>query len=133
MLAWLSKNSKLDSLVLDAEPAAPLTKKGAGAAATWTTSFLLLANAFLSRAGILYLLEIIADQKVVSSDFDADRASRYNPKTGGGPNLVPRPFEWGFLRKSSRHQKSIKSYVIEATGGEEGDEADMARFRKSIP
>lgn len=33
---------------MDAEPAAPLTKKGAGAAATWTPSFLLLPA--LSRA-----------------------------------------------------------------------------------
>lgn len=33
---------------MDAEPAAPLTKKAAGAAATWTPSFLLLPA--LSRA-----------------------------------------------------------------------------------
>lgn len=36
------------SFLVDAEPAAPLTKKGAGAAATWTPSFLLLPA--LSRA-----------------------------------------------------------------------------------
>ncbi|KAF7127520.1 hypothetical protein RHSIM_Rhsim11G0077700 [Rhododendron simsii] len=37
--------------------------------------------------------------------------------------------EWGFYRKTSQRQKSIKSYVVEESGGEEGDETDMARFR----
>ncbi|KAG5550319.1 hypothetical protein RHGRI_015320 [Rhododendron griersonianum] len=35
----------------------------------------------------------------------------------------------GFLRKTSRRKKSIKSYVVEASSGEEGDETDLARFR----
>ncbi|KAF7121086.1 hypothetical protein RHSIM_Rhsim13G0187300 [Rhododendron simsii] len=36
--------------------------------------------------------------------------------------------EWGFLPKTSRQQKSIKSYVVEAAGEEEGDETDMAKI-----
>ena len=42
-----SERKRILSFLVDAEPAAPLTKKGAGAAATWTPSFLLPA---LSRA-----------------------------------------------------------------------------------
>ncbi|KAI8542102.1 hypothetical protein RHMOL_Rhmol08G0112900 [Rhododendron molle] len=41
--------------------------------------------------------------------------------------------QWGFLRKKSRRQKSTKSHVVEASGGEEGDESDMARFRVMVP
>ncbi|KAG5530981.1 hypothetical protein RHGRI_025808 [Rhododendron griersonianum] len=38
--------------------------------------------------------------------------------------------DWGFLRKTSRRQKTIKPFVVEASGGEEeGDETDMGRIR----
>ena len=39
--AWLSEVDSL-SFIVDVEPAAQLTKKGAGVVATWTPSFLLL-------------------------------------------------------------------------------------------
>ncbi|KAG5525934.1 hypothetical protein RHGRI_032287 [Rhododendron griersonianum] len=37
--------------------------------------------------------------------------------------------ELGFLRKTLRRTKSVKSYMVEASGGEEGDETGMARFQ----
>ncbi|KAF7143318.1 hypothetical protein RHSIM_Rhsim05G0049300 [Rhododendron simsii] len=37
--------------------------------------------------------------------------------------------EWGFYRKTKRRKQSIKSYVVEESIGEEGDETDMARIR----
>ncbi|KAF7131564.1 hypothetical protein RHSIM_Rhsim09G0089700 [Rhododendron simsii] len=37
--------------------------------------------------------------------------------------------EWGFLRKTSRRQKTIKPFVVEASGGEEGDKTDRPRSR----
>ncbi|KAI8547880.1 hypothetical protein RHMOL_Rhmol07G0229500 [Rhododendron molle] len=65
---------------------------------------------------------------------------RFDCTTGLVPRIsvyngecIPQSYLIGvFFRKSSRHQKSIKSYVIEATGGEEGDEADIARFLASM-
>ncbi|KAG5528968.1 hypothetical protein RHGRI_029584 [Rhododendron griersonianum] len=43
---------------------------------------------------------------------------------------IPPSFPNGvFLRKKTPRHKSIKSFVVEATGGEEGDETDMARIR----
>ncbi|KAI8568487.1 hypothetical protein RHMOL_Rhmol02G0204000 [Rhododendron molle] len=72
--------------------------------------------------------------------------SRYKPKPVGEPNPVRPSFfpnsggaqwrmhspvlsEWGFYRKTSRRKKSTKSYMVDETDGEEGDETDMAKFR----
>ncbi|KAF7141737.1 hypothetical protein RHSIM_Rhsim06G0132000 [Rhododendron simsii] len=37
--------------------------------------------------------------------------------------------ESGLYRNTLRREKSNKSYVVEETGGEEGDETDMVKFR----
>ncbi|GKB63004.1 hypothetical protein Tco_0919190 [Tanacetum coccineum] len=64
--SWASRNKIARSSILgpasvDAEPAAPLTKRGAGAAATWTPSFLLLPA--LSRVEPEFFIRKVAISK----------------------------------------------------------------------